>query len=523
MGRCRRRHGLATRHPTEPHSCAPILLTMNAHRTLSREQLSALITDGSIDTVIVAFPDLQGRLVGKRITGWFFLENVADHGTENCNYLIATDMDNNPIPGYRFASYDLGYGDMIAMPDWNTVRALPWHHKTALVMCDLIDAATKAPIAVAPRQVLRDQVAAAASLGFSPRIGSEIEFYLFRDSYAEAHAKGYRGLTPHSPWMQDYQIVQTTFDEYVIGDIRRGLEDAGIPVECSKGEAGRGQHEVNLLYTDALEMADRNTVYKSAAKEIAASHGRSVSFMAKWNFSETGSSCHVHSSLWNTSDDSPAFDGHPMPGVFRSYLAGLLATARDFALLWAPTVNSYRRFQPGSWAPTAVAWGNDNRTLGYRVVGHGAASRVECRIPGADANSHLAFAGTIAGGLYGIRHDLTLVEPYAGNGYDARDLPRIPSSLHEAIACWESSEAARECFGDDVPHPHHGQSRVGRIQPHGHRLGTDPLFRANLTARIRTRENPWHASQERQRSSPEPRADSAASAPSLSPARVRGL
>ena len=425
---------------------------MSSHRTLSREELTSLVESGDVDTVIVAFPDLQGRLVGKRITGWFFLENVADHGTENCNYLIATDMDDNPVPGYRFASYDLGYGDMVAMPDWNTARNLPWQNKTALVMCDLLDPTSRQPIGVSPRQVLRDQVAAAASLGYSARIGSEIEFYLFRDSFREAHEKGYRGLVPHSPWMQDYQIVQTTFDEHVIGDIRRGLEGAGIPVECSKGEAGRGQHEVNLLYTDALEMADRNTIYKSAAKEIAAGHGRSVSFMAKWNFAETGSSCHVHSSLWNTKGDAPAFDSHHMPDVFRSYLAGLLATARDFSLLWAPTVNSYRRFQPGSWAPTAVAWGHDNRTLGYRVVGHGAGSRVECRIPGADANSYLAFAGTIAGGLHGIRHGLELGEPYAGNGYEARDVVRIPTTLQEAISCWESSEIARECFGDDVHH-----------------------------------------------------------------------
>lgn len=425
---------------------------MGSHRTVSREELTARIESGEIDTVVVGFPDLQGRLVGKRVTGWFFLENVADHGTENCNYLIATDMDDNPVPGYRFASYDLGYGDMVAMPDWNTVRVLPWQVRTALVLCDLVEPATGRPIGVSPRQILRDQESAARGMGYVPKIGSEIEFYLFEDSYRQAHDKGYRGLVPHSPWMQDYQIVQTTFDEYVIGDIRRGLEDAGIPVECSKGEAGRGQHEVNLLYADALEMADRNTIYKSAAKEIAASHGRSVTFMAKWNFAETGSSCHVHSSLWTDGDRSPVFDSHSMPDVFRSYLAGLLATARDFCLLWAPTVNSYRRFQPGSWAPTAVAWGNDNRTLGYRVVGHGSGSRVECRIPGADANSYLAFAGTIAGGLYGIRHGLQLGAPYDGNGYEATDLDRIPSTLQEAITCWESSAIAKECFGDEVHH-----------------------------------------------------------------------
>lgn len=390
--------------------------------------------------------------MGKRVTGWFFLEDVAEHGTENCNYLIATDMDDNPIPGYRFASYDLGYGDMLAMPDWNTVRVLPWHTKTALVLCDLQHTDTHLPIGVSPRQMLRDQVAAAAAAGYTAMLGSEIEFYLFHDSFKEALDKGFKSLTPHSPWMEDYQIVQTSFDEYVLGDIRRNLEAAGIPIECSKGEAGRGQHEVNLRYAEALDMADRNLVYKSAAKEIAAKHGRSVSFMAKYNFAETGSSCHVHSSLWNVADHSPAFAGHQMPEVFEQHLAGLLATARDFCLLWAPTVNSYRRFQPGSWAPTAIAWGSDNRTLGYRVVGHGAGARVECRIPGADANSYFAFAGTIAGGLYGIRHKLKLEKPFAGNGYEATDVARIPSSLYEAIQCWENSAIVRECFGEEVQH-----------------------------------------------------------------------
>ena len=225
---------------------------MNPHGTITREELGALISQGDIDTVIVAFPDLQGRMVGKRFTGWFFLEEVADHGAENCNYLIATDMDDNPVPGYRFASYELGYGDIVAMPDWNTVRVLPWQTKTALVLTDLSHPNSHQPIHVSPRQVLRDQVAVAEKAGYTPMIGSEIEFYLFRESYQQAHEKGFTSLTPHSPWMQDYQIVQTTFDEYVIGDIRRNLEGAGIPIECSKGEAGRGQHEVNLRYTEAL-------------------------------------------------------------------------------------------------------------------------------------------------------------------------------------------------------------------------------------------------------------------------------
>lgn len=432
----------------------------------TRDELSGLIARGEVDTVVMAFPDLQGRLVGKRTTGRFFLEQVAEHGTENCDYLIATDFDDVAVPGYRFASYDLGYGDMLARADFDTIRLTPWVPGTALVLCDLFSVATGEPIAVAPRRILRVQVEAARRLGFEPMIGSEIEFYLFRDSYDEANRRGYRDMAPHSPFMEDYQVVQTTRDEYVLGEIRRGLEAAGIPVEFSKGEAGRGQHELNLAYTGALEMADRNAVYKTAAKEIAAGLGRSVTFMAKYDIAETGSSCHVHSSLWHLVEGAirgSAFDGgashdphdpHEPPSteLFRKYLAGQLAAARDFSILWGPTVNSYKRFQPGSWAPTAVAWGVDNRTLGYRVVGHGPSTRVECRIPGADANSYLAFAGTIAAGLYGIRHRLRLPDAYSGNGYEAADLPRIPSTLAEAADLWERSGIARECFGEDVHH-----------------------------------------------------------------------
>lgn len=423
---------------------------------VSRQDLESAIRRGEIDTVVMAFPDLQGRLVGKRTTGRFFLDHVAESGTENCDYLIACDIDDNPVPGYRFASYDLGYGDMLARPDWDTVRILPWVERTALVMCDLVDVRSGALIDVAPRSVLRRQVEAAADLGVRAMVASEIEFYLFADSYDEAYAKGYRDLKPHSPWVQDYHVLQTTKDEYVIGHLRRALEQAGVPVEFSKGEAGRGQHEINLDYAEAVEMADRNSVYKTAAKEIAHLHGRSVTFMAKYDFDDTGSSCHVHSSLWSPDGSTALFhDGaaeHEMSAMFRHYLAGLIATARDFSLLWAPTVNSYKRFQPGSWAPTGVGWGIDNRTLGFRVVGHGSSLRVESRIPGADANTYFAFAGTIAGGLYGIRHGLELAPAYQGNGYEATDIERIPWNMPDAIAAWESSAIARECFGDEVHH-----------------------------------------------------------------------
>ena len=427
---------------------------MASGKALDRATLTALVEAGDIDTVVMAFPDLFGRLVGKRTTGRFFLEHVAEHGTENCDYLIACDIENNPVPGYRFASYDQGYGDMVARADWNAAWRVPWVDRTALVICDVFDVESGSPVNEAPRSILRAQVDAAARLGYRSMIGSEIEFFLFDTSYPEAHASGYRDLSPSGNWVQDYHVVQTTRDEPVIGAIRRGLEAAGVPVEFTKGEAGRGQHEINLDYTDALAMADRNVLYKTAAKEIAAQHGKSATFMAKYDFAETGSSCHVHSSLWSSDGSRALFHDESTHGpsdLFRHYLAGLLATAREFSLLWAPTVNSYKRFQPGSWAPTGVAWGVDNRTLGFRQVGHGAALRIENRVPGADANSYLAFAGVLGGGLYGIRHELPLADAFVGNGYEA-ELPRIPSSIVEAIELWRGSAVAREVFGDDVHH-----------------------------------------------------------------------
>lgn len=423
---------------------------------LTRDELEQLIRKGDVDTVLMVFPDLQGRLVGKRTTGRFFLQSVADAGTENCDYLIACDMDNNPVAGYKFTSYEQGYGDMLAKADWNTVRLIPWVEKTAMIMCNLLDVDTGKLVDVAPRSILQAQVDAAEAMGFLPMVASEIEFYLFKDTYDEAHAKGYRDLQPHSPWLEDYHILQTTKDEYILGAIRRGLEAAGVPVEFSKGEAGKGQHEINLDYTTAVEMADRNSVYKLAAKEIAHFHGRSVSFMAKYDFNDTGSSCHIHSSLWTLDGETAVFDDHHGPHgmseTFQHYLAGQIATAREFSLLWAPTINSYKRFQLGSWAPTGVGWGIDNRTLGFRKVGHGKGTRVECRIPGSDANSYFAFAGTIAGGLYGIKNKLPLGEAFAGNGYEAPEIPRIPWNIVDAINLWENSAIAREAFGEDVHH-----------------------------------------------------------------------
>ena len=428
---------------------------MMKRAVVTRDELFDLIAGGAIDTVVMGFPDRYGRLVGKRATGRFFVDHVADHGTENCDYLLTCDLDDRPEDGFRFSSFDLGYGDMLAVADWDTVRLTPWLDRTALVICDLRTPDGRI-VDVAPRSILRNQVDRATALGLVPMVGSEIEFFMYRDSYGEAHSKGYRDLLTHSPWAEDYNIHITSRDEEVVGELRRSLDVAGVPVEFSKGEAGAGQHEINIGYADALEMADRNLVYKFAAKEIAAQHQRAITFMAKPSFADVGSSCHVHLSLWDLdrrvnlfADDSAASG---MSDLFRHVLAGQIATAREFSLLWAPTVNSYKRFQPESWAPTGVGWGVDNRTLGFRKVGHGSSTRVENRVPGADAVSYLAFAGAIAGALYGLRHRLELGQPYSGNGYVATDIDRIPSTLPEAIDVWRNSDRARECFGDDVHH-----------------------------------------------------------------------
>ena len=422
---------------------------------VTRDELLSKIDNGEIESVVMGFPDRYGRLTGKRASGDFFVQHVADHGAENCDYLLTCDIDNQPVPGFRFSSFDKGYGDMVAKADWSTVRVLPWSPKTALVMCDL-ETPDGRPVEVSPRTVLRRQEEAAAARGFSVMTGSEIEFFVYHDTYDEMLGHGYRRLRPNANWPQDYNVVQTSRDEGLIGRIRRGLVEAGVPVEFSKGEAGAGQHEINLSYSTPVEMADRNIVYRSGAKEIAAHVDRSITFMAKPNWDDVGSSCHIHVSLWNKDASASVFaDDRSSDGTsatFRSFLAGMIATAREFSLLWAPTVNSYKRFQPESWAPTGVGWGTDNRTLGFRVVGHGSSLRIESRIPGADCNSYLAFAGVIAGGLRGIDQGLELPPRFEGNGYGAEDLDRIPSNLPDAIALWRDSVAARECFGDDVHH-----------------------------------------------------------------------
>jgi glutamine synthetase len=342
---------------------------------------------------------------------------------------------------------------MVAHPDLSTLRRLPWLEGTAMVVCDLTGT-DGVPVEVSPRQILTRQIERAAAAGFDVKCATELEFFLFRESFEEAAAKGWHDMHPHTSTIQDYQLLQTSREEYVIRRIRNEMIGAGIPIEFSKGEAGRGQHEINVTYGRALEVADRHLVFKNGVKEIADQCGRAATFMAKWSMGEVGSSCHVHASLWDAASGAPlmadATDPAELSEVGRRFVAGLLQGARQLTWMWAPYVNSYRRYMPGSWAPTAVVWGVDNRTCGFRVVGHGAGSRVECRIPGADANPYLALAAVIAAGLWGVEHGLELPPSYAGNAYEATDVVRIPSTLVEAIGELESSAIATTAFGDDV-------------------------------------------------------------------------
>jgi glutamine synthetase len=420
---------------------------------LTEAALRQSIADGTIDTIVVAFPDMQGRPVGKRVTAPFFLDHVLAHGIEACDYLLAVDVDMEPLPGYRFANWDGGYGDMVGVPDMSTLRRLPWLDGTAMVVCDLTDT-DGAPVEVSPRQVLTRQIERAAAAGLDVRCATELEFFLFQESFAEAAAKGWRDMHPHMSTIEDYQLLQTSREEYILRRVRNEMIGAGVPVEFSKGEAGRGQHEINVTYGRALEVADRHLVFKNGVKEIADQCGRAATFMAKWSMAEVGSSCHIHASVWDAETGAPLMADDAAPAtlslVGRRFVAGLLHGARQLTWMWAPYVNSYRRYMPGSWAPTAVVWGVDNRTCGFRLVGHGAGCRAECRVPGADVNPYLALAAVIAAGLWGIEHELELPPPYEGNAYEATDVPRIPSTLVEAIGELESSTVAAEAFGDDV-------------------------------------------------------------------------
>jgi glutamine synthetase len=416
---------------------------------LTLDELRTEVESGSIDTVLLVMTDMQGRLMGKRLHAPFFLEEVAAHGAEGCEYLLTVDVDMNTVQGFAMTSWDKGYGDFVFRPDMSSLRRVPWLERTALVVADL-EWEDGSPVVASPRQVLRRQLDRLAERGWRAMIGSELEFILFRTSYDDARARRYRELTPANAYNVDYSILGTTMVEDVLRPIRLGMAGAGIPVEDSKGECNFGQHEVNFRYADALAMADNHAIYKNGAKEIAWQHGCAITFMAKYDERE-GNSCHIHCSLWD-GDGSifPGEGGHGVAPVFEHFVAGQIAAGRELAYFLAPNVNSYKRYAAGSFAPTALAWGRDNRTCALRVVGHGNGLRLENRAPGADVNPYLAFAATIAAGLHGIDDELPLDPECTGNAYVAAEPPRLPSTLHEAIDLLDGSTVARQAFGDEL-------------------------------------------------------------------------
>ena len=411
---------------------------------MTTDELRGAVADGSVDTVILAFCDMQGRLQGKRLVGHHFVEDVLAHDAEACNYLLAVDVDMSTVSGYAMSSWDTGYGDFVMKPDLATLRPVPWHPRTAMCMADLAWH-DDAPVAASPRQILRRQLDRLAERGWVALAATELEFIVFRDSYETAWRKAYRDLEPANYYNVDYSILGTSRVEPLLGRIRRDVAAAALPVENSKGECNFGQHEINFTYEGALGAADTHTIYKNAAKEIAAQEGMAITFMAKFDERE-GNSCHVHLSL-REEDGTPLFAERPE--IFDRFLAGQLACLRELTLFLAPNVNSYKRYAEGSFAPTAIAWGRDNRTCALRVVGHGAGLRVENRVAGGDVNPYLALAAMIAGGLHGIDEGLEPEPVFEGNAY-AADKPRVPGTLREARELFAASDVAREAFGEDV-------------------------------------------------------------------------
>src|SRR5438445_1512119 len=431
---------------------------------LDRKRLVQLIEKGDVDTVLTVFPDAFGRLMGKRVVGRYFLDEVVDDGAHACIYLFTVDMEMEPLPGFKLTSWERGYGDMKMVPDLATLRLIPWLPKTALVFCDVFTEEGER-IEEAPRWILKRQIERAASMGYVVKTAAELELYCFKESFEEARRKRHHQLTPASGYLEDYHILQTTREEPLIRAIRNGMEAIDVPVETSKGEWGKGQEEINLRYAEALEMADRTVLYKHGAKEIASLQGCAITFMAKYDAGAAGSSFHLHSSLWDKAGKAlfaPRGHGreakHWTP-LFGQWLAGQMAMARDLAYFYAPGVNAYKRYQSGSFAPTRVATGWDNRTCGFRLCGEGASFRVENRIPGADANPYLAFAATIAAGLHGIDKKLKPPRLYDGNAYEDPKLTQVPKTLREALDALERSKVAREALGETVVkhYLHHGR------------------------------------------------------------------
>jgi glutamine synthetase len=411
---------------------------------MTLDELRKAVDEGAVDTVLLVFADMQGRLQGKRLVGKHFVEDVIEHGAEACNYLLAVDVEMNTVSGYSMSSWETGYGDFEMKPDFTTLRPVSWTPGTAMCMADL-QWHDGSPVVASPRQILKAQLARLTERGWSALAATELEFIIFRDTYEEAWHKGYRGLEPGNLYNVDYSILGTSRLEPLLGRIRREMAASDLPVENSKGECNLGQHEVNFRYADAVSACDIHTIYKNAAKEIAAEEGMSISFMAKYDERE-GSSCHIHLSL-RTGDDAPVFADDN--ALFESFLAGQLATLRELTLFLAPNINSYKRYQAGSFAPTAVAWGRDNRTCAFRVIGHGPSLRIECRVPGGDVNPYLALAALIAGGLHGVDAGLELEPMLDGNAYTA-DKPHVPATLREARELFAGSGVAREAFGDEV-------------------------------------------------------------------------
>ncbi|MFE1827546.1 glutamine synthetase family protein [Streptomyces yangpuensis] len=428
---------------------------------LAPEELRALVASGEIDTVVLAFPDMQGRLQGKRFAAQFFLDEVLAHGTEGCNYLLAVDTDMNTVDGYEMSSWDRGYGDFAMHPDTATLRRIPWNPGSAFILADLAWNDGN-PVVAAPRQILRRQLERLAEHGYTAMVGTELEFMVFQDTYEQAWNANYRGLTPANQYNIDYSVLGTGRIEPLLRRIRNEMQTAGLTVESAKGECNLGQHEIAFRYDEALTTCDQHSVYKTGAKEIAAQEGVSLTFMAKYDERE-GNSCHIHLSLTDTDGRNvmagEGHEEHGMSPVMRHFLAGQLAALRDFSLLYAPNVNSYKRFRPGSFAPTAVAWGLDNRTCALRVVGHGRSMRFENRLPGGDVNPYLAVAGLVAAGLYGIENGLELPPICTGNAYTG-DYAHVPATLREAAELWENSEIAKAAFGPEVVAHYRNMARV---------------------------------------------------------------
>jgi glutamine synthetase len=421
---------------------------MSSEPVLSVEDLRRSVDSGEIDTVLVAITDMQGRLQGKRLHAQYFLDVVLEHATEGCNYLLAVDVDMNTVDGYAMSSWSSGYGDFVMQPDLSTLRPVPWNPGTAMVLADL-RWEDGGPVVASPRQVLARQTERLAAAGMAAFVGTELEFLVFRDTYEQAWTAGYRHLTPANQYNVDYSVLGTARVEPLLRRIRNDMTGAGLVVESAKGECNLGQHEIAFLYAEATRTCDGHVIYKNGAKEIAAQEGMALTFMAKYDARE-GNSCHIHCSFRGSDGSMVMADGDGMSDLARSYVAGQIKYMRELTLFLAPNINSYKRFVEGSFAPTALRWGRDNRTCAFRLVGHGASLRLENRIPGGDVNPYLATAAVIAAGLAGIEEKLELEPAFEGNAYDDPHAEHVPTSLAEALDLWRGSDFARRTFGDDV-------------------------------------------------------------------------